>query len=114
MGKDARRRPCNFVFIKAQSLSSRRPRKQIRTFQTSLRYQKYTGGYTMNLGSRTMTNEEYMAQVRMIADSRPDFHAHFAVEGCDLSLNTWWVSYTRQSAEELQMNNNALAEYLAI
>src|SRR3972149_9085635 len=35
----------------------------------------------------------------------------FGVAGCDLSLNQWWVAYTRQSTRE-QAENDRLGEYL--
>jgi len=35
----------------------------------------------------------------------------FGVTGCDLNLNSWWASYTRQSTRE-QAENDRLGEYL--
>ena len=56
-------------------------------------------------------NSDEMHRLIASAAKAAGYEEGFGIIGCDLTDNTWWAAYTRQSTEE-QRNNNRLAEYL--
>lgn len=63
-------------------------------------------GYQKN----AITEEELNGLIDLVS-SKPEFVPCFGIKGCDLSSNSLWAVYTRQSLEE-QSRNNRLPDYL--
>src|SRR5271157_1581241 len=65
----------------------------------------------MSSSNKPIISPERLDRYIKEAAKAADYQQRFGIKGCDLSLNHWWVGYTRQSTQE-QSQNDRLAEYL--